>query len=170
MIGRSCDDGTGAIDLFGQHHPRQGVRPGLDAKGQGLIARGDKVGIKAVGPADNQHQPAHPVIAQARKVGGEIARGPGLAALVAGDDIGAGQMSAQGLRLGGLAGFLRLDLDDVDGSERQGPAGGRSAFGIIRGERRFRRAAQLADGEQAYLQLAPAARWGLSTAQIFSML
>jgi hypothetical protein len=102
-------------------------------------------------------------------VGGEIARGAGRPVLVAGDDVGVLQVRGQDLGLGGLARLSRLNLDDLDRPQAQGPAGGGGAFGIVAGQLRLGGAAQPADAQQRNLQLA-VARVGGSTDQIFSML
>ena len=100
---------------------------------------------------------------------GEVARGPRRPVLIAGDDVGAFQVGQQNLGLGGLAGLLRLDLDDLDGPQAQRPAGRGGAVGVVAGQRRLGSAAQPPDRQQRDLQFATV-RVGGSTDQIFSML
>lgn len=78
---------------------------------------------------------------------GEVAGGPLRPVLVAGDDVGVLQMRQQDFGLGGLAGFPRLDLDDLDGPKPQRPSGGGGALGVVAAERRLRRPAELADAQ-----------------------
>jgi hypothetical protein len=145
------------------------VGPGLHAEGQGLVGAGEDVGRQAVGAADDQHQPAHAVVAQARDAGGEGAGGMRLAVLVAGDDVGVLQMVEQQLAFGGLAGLPAFEFDDLDGAQAQGAAGGGGALGIVAGELGFSRAAEPADNQECEFQFATD-RAGGSTDQIFSML
>lgn len=93
----------------------------------------------------------------------------GLAVLVAGDDVAVLQVLEQQLALGGLAGLLALQFDDLDGADAQGPARGGGAFDVVAREAGLRGAAELGDGQEGDFQLA-AARVGGSTDQIFSML
>ena len=120
MVGASGQDRHGPVDLLGQHGADQGVGPGLHAECQGLVGAGQDLGRQAVGAADPQHQPAHPVVAQARDSGGEGAGGMRLAVLVATDDVGVFQMVEQQLALGGLAGLFAFEFDDLDGPQAQG--------------------------------------------------
>jgi hypothetical protein len=92
-----------------------------------------------------------------------------LAVLVAGDDVSIFEVLQEELALGCLAGLLALQFDDLDRTQSERAARGRGAFGVVAGERRFRRAAQFADREDRDLQLATE-RAGGSTDQIFSML
>jgi len=93
MIGAAGQDGDRAIDLLGQHRPHQGVGPGLNPKGQTLAGDGQDRSVQAVGPADDQGQATHAVVAQLGDAPGEGAGGQGLAMFIAGDQMGAGQRS-----------------------------------------------------------------------------
>jgi hypothetical protein len=119
MIGRSRQDRHGAVDLLGEHGAGQGVGPGLDAEGQGLVGPGEDFRRKAVGPADHEHDPPCAAVAQARDAVGERARGVRLAVLVAGDDVAVLELFEDELALGGLAGFPALQLDDLDRTETE---------------------------------------------------
>jgi hypothetical protein len=169
MIGAAGQDGDGAVDLLGQHHPRQSVGPGLRAEGQGLVSGLEEVGIETVGAADDQHQSPDTVIAQGGDPAGEGAAGPDLAMLIAGDDMGVLQMGGQDLGLGGLARFAGLYLDHLDGTQAQGATGSGGALDIVGGQDGLRGPSQPSDSQQRYLQLA-ALMWLESTDQIFSML
>jgi len=169
MIRAAGQDGDGAIDLLGQHHPRQGVGPGLGTKGEGLVHGLQEIGVETVGAADNQDQPADAVIPQGRNPAGEGAAGPDLAMLIAGDDMGVFQMGRQNLGLGGLARLSGLNLDHLDGTQAQGATGSGGALDIVGGQGGLRGPSQSSDSQQRYLQLA-ALMWLESTDQIFSML
>ena len=92
-----------------------------------------------------------------------------LAVLVAGDDVSVFEMLQDEVALGGLAGLPAVELDDLHRAEAERAAGGRGALGVVAGERRLRRAAEAADGQDRDLQFATE-RAGGSTDQIFSML
>jgi hypothetical protein len=169
MVGRPRQDRNRAVDLLGQHHAHQGVGPGLDAEGQGLVGAGQHLGRQAVRATDHQDQAAHAVVAQAGDAGGEGARGVGLAVLVAGDDVGVFQMLEQQPALGGLAGLPAFQLDDLDGPEAERAAGCGGALDVVAGKLGLRRTAELADDEEGELQFAADLAGG-STDQIFSML
>ena len=170
MVRAAGQDGHRAVDLLGQHHAGQGVRPGLGAEGQGLVGPGQHFGRQAVGAADHEHQPPDPVVAQLAEAGGEGARGVSLAVLVAGDDVGVVQVLRQQFALGALAGLSALEFDDFDGPQAQGAAGGRRPLGVVADEAGLGRAAQPRYSQQGDLQLAARCREGASTDQIFSML
>ncbi len=93
----------------------------------------------------------------------------GLAVLVAGDDESVLQMLQQQVALGGLAGLLAFEFDDLDRAEAERPAGGGGAVGVIAGKLRLRRAAEPADDQKGEFQFAADLAGG-STDQIFSML
>ena len=169
MVGRSRQDGHGAVDLFGQHHADEGVGPGLDAEGEGLVGSGEHLGGQAVGAADHQHELPDAVVAKARDPGGEGARRMRLAVLVASDDVCVLQVLQEEFALGGLAGLSAFQLDDLDRPEPERASRGGGALGIVAGELGLGRAAQTADDEEGELQFATE-RAGGSTDQIFSML
>ncbi len=100
MIGRSGQDGHGAIQLLGQHGPRQGVGPGLGAEGEGRGGGGADALVQPVGAADGEDQPPLAAVPEGGDVIGEGAAGEGLAALVAGDQAGTGRCGRfMGLKL-----------------------------------------------------------------------
>jgi len=119
VIRAAAEDGDGAIDLLGQHGAGQSVRPGLRTEGQHFMCAITDRGIVAIGRADQEHQLALAAVPQLADMLGEGAAGPGLAALVAGDDPGALEMRFE-LALG------LVDLDDLDRAEPQGAARGAS--------------------------------------------
>ena len=89
--------------------------------------------------------------------------------LVAGNDVGVLEVGEQDLGLGGLAGLLRLDFDDLDGTQTQRPARSRRALGVVGGQGGGGIAPEPPDRQQDDPQLA-ALMWLESTDQIFSML
>lgn len=56
VVGGARQYRRGAIDLFAQHHPRQGVRPGLDAETQSLVGEIEQVWRQPVGAANQEDQ------------------------------------------------------------------------------------------------------------------
>jgi hypothetical protein len=81
--------------------------------------------------------------------------------LVTGDDLVAGLKDAeQRLGLGRLAGLARLDLQDLDGTQAQGPAGRAGAAGVVLGQGRLGRAAQPAYRSDGDPRLRPRRRSG----------
>ena len=54
MVGRSGQDGHGAVDLFGQHGAHEGVRPGLGPEGQLFAGGGKDACVQPVRPADDE--------------------------------------------------------------------------------------------------------------------
>ena len=86
MVGSSGQEGYGPVDLFSQHDPGQGVRPGLGPEGQDILGARPEVRVETVGPADQKDQPPHTVVSQSPDLGGKV---PGAASpppFVAGDD------------------------------------------------------------------------------------
>jgi len=169
MVGAAGEDRDGAVDLFGEHDADQGMGPGLDAEGEGLVGSGEDVGGEAVGAADHQDELAHAVVAQAGDAGGEGARGVRLAVLVATDDVSVLEVVQQELALGGLTRLSAFQLEDLDRAEPERAARGGGALGVVAREVGLGRAAETADDEEGELQLATE-RAGGSTDQIFSML
>lgn len=152
MIRPSRQDCRGAVDLFGEHHPRQGVRPGLNAEGQPPTRDLQDAGRQTVGPADREGQLALTLIAQSLQQAGEVPGGQGRAVLVAGDQMGAVKTRQQGFGLGGLAGFAPFDLDKLHRTQAQSATGGGGAGGVVPGQGIFRRGAQSTDAEQSHAQ------------------
>jgi hypothetical protein len=127
VIRAAAEDRHRPVDLLGQHGAGQGVGPGLGAEGQHFVGAGANGGVVAVGGTDQEHQFALAAIAQLADMVGEGAAAPGLAALVAGDDAGVLKMGLE-LALG------LVDLDDLDGSQAQGPPGGGGPGGVVEGK------------------------------------
>ena len=152
MIWRPAHDRRCAIDLFGQHGPDQGVRPGLGSKGETFLRRGQDLGVKAIRAADNDNEFADPVVAKLGQVAGEGARGTCGAVFIAGDDVGAVQTIQQGIRFARFAGLSRLYLDNLNRSQTMSPPRRCRADGIVLSERGLSPAPQLADTEQSDLQ------------------
>jgi hypothetical protein len=173
-------DGHGAIQLFRQHGPREGVRPGLGPEGKGRSGRRAHALVQSVGPADGEHQPPLAPVPQQGDMVGEGAAGKGLAAFVAGDQMRAlGGLEDQfGLRR--LAGFARFQIDQLERAKTEGPTGQGGALGIVGRQHGLGSPPRLADGDDGQLhgvrtsgsgdQARASTRWPLSTDQIFSML
>ena len=172
MIGRPGDEGGCAVDLFGQHRPRQGVGPSLGTKGEAPVSLGPHGVVKAISPANGEDHPADAVIPQTGQNLAQIAGGDGFAPLVARNQIGVVEASNQGLAFRRLGGFATLHLCNVHGPQAVWLPGGAGPRHPVGGKAGFQGWPQTPDADQgdAKAQLAPIPRWPESTDQIFSML
>jgi hypothetical protein len=83
VIGRARRDRQRAIDLFGEHHANQPVRPGLHPETERGGGGVRDLRAVAVSAADDEGC-VLALVAPARETAGEIERCPRLAAFVAG--------------------------------------------------------------------------------------
>ena len=147
MIGRTGQDGHAAIQLFGQHGPRQGVGPGLGSEGQGLVRRLAHARVQAVGPADGEDQAPFAPVAQDRQMLGEGAAGEGATPLIAGDQMGAGRGGQDQIGLRRLARLFGFKIGQDQRPQAQGLARQGGAPGIVVGQGRLGPAAGPTDGD-----------------------
>jgi hypothetical protein len=171
VIRPAGQNGYRPIDLLRQHDARKSVRPGLRPERQPSVGGLQNRIAQALGAADDEGELAFAAVAQGSKPKRDVARGSGRRVFVADDDMRAVALGQQSGRLGVLAGFAALDLDDLHRAERQGSSTRRGPRGVVRRELAFRRRTQSGDAEERDLQRAPASTvWAEPTDQIFSML
>ncbi len=168
VVGPAGENGGGAIDLLGEHDPRQGVRPGRRTEGQALGGGGQDLFIEPIGAADGEGEVVGSLVAQPGEKPRKSARGDGAAAFIAGDEADATRAGEDGFAFRRLAGLAGRQFDNLHRAETAGPSGSGRAGGVVAGERGFGGGAQPADTEETELQTV--ARWREVTAQIFSML
>jgi hypothetical protein len=148
VVRRAGEDGDGAIDLFGQHRPRQGVGPRLGAEREPLGGSVQDARIQAVGAADDEGDAAQSLVAQALEALGEGAGGEGPAMFVAGDQRPLGEVREERLGLGRLPRATGLDFQDLDRGDPQGPAGGGRPRRPVQRQPRLGRCAQAPDADE----------------------